>query len=289
MKITANGKINLTLDILGKRDDGYHEVEMIMQAIDLHDVIMVEKNDSCDIILDCKVDGVEDDKDNLIYKAAQLFLKAYDVNCGVNISLQKNIPIAAGLAGGSADAAAVLRGLNDLFALNKSDDDLCELGGQLGSDIPFCIKGGTMLATGRGEKIAAVDAMPDCAFVVVKPKIGVSTAWVYNNYKAEIVEQHPATKSMLAALCNKSLDTICKTLDNVLESVTINRYPQLQEYKQMLCTYGAKAALMSGSGPSVFAVCDDKKKAEDVAQKFAAKYKDLSVYVTSPVNENKGR
>lgn len=140
MKITANGKINLTLDILGKRDDGYHEVEMIMQAIDLHDVITVEKNDSCDIILDCKVDGVEDDKDNLIYKAAQLFLKTYNVNCGVNIALQKNIPIAAGLAGGSADAAAVLRGLNELFALNKSPDELCELGALLGSEYSVLYK-----------------------------------------------------------------------------------------------------------------------------------------------------
>jgi 4-diphosphocytidyl-2-C-methyl-D-erythritol kinase len=282
--ITANGKINLTLDILGKRPDGYHEVEMIMQAINLSDIVTLEKIAICDIILDCAIDGIENKKDNLIYKAAKLFLQTYKITTGVKISLQKNIPIAAGLAGGSADAAATLHGLNRLFMLNRPDEELCELGTRLGSDIPFCIMGGTMLAKGRGEKIIPVQSLPECALVILKPQMGISTAWVYNNYHAAAVVHHPNTRAMLHELTKKNLNGICKLLENVLESVTIKRYPQLAVYKEKLCSYGAKAALMSGSGPSIFAICENYQSAQQIVSQMRADYSDIDVYAAKPAN-----
>ncbi|MDQ0204343.1 4-(cytidine 5'-diphospho)-2-C-methyl-D-erythritol kinase [Pectinatus haikarae] len=285
--ITANGKINLTLDILGRRDDGYHEVEMIMQSINLSDKLTIEKIDICDIILDCVVEGVSDKKDNLIYKAAELFLRTYNISCGVKISLEKNIPVAAGLAGGSTDAAAVLRGMNDLFDLALSARELCVLAAELGSDVPFCVVGGTMLAKGRGEKISPTASLPNCAFVLIKPKLGISTAWVYKNYREQLVKKHPDSNLMMGELAKKNLDGICGSLGNVLESVTIGTYPQLAVYKEKLCLYGAKAALMSGSGPSIFAVCGDAAAARRIAVKMRREYEELEVYEAVPASADK--
>ncbi|WP_196603672.1 4-(cytidine 5'-diphospho)-2-C-methyl-D-erythritol kinase [Pectinatus haikarae] len=285
--ITANGKINLTLDILGRRDDGYHEVEMIMQSINLSDKLTIEKIDICDIILDCVVEGVSDKKDNLIYKAAELFLRTYNISCGVKISLEKNIPVAAGLAGGSTDAAAVLRGMNDLFDLALPARELCILAAELGSDVPFCVVGGTMLAKGRGEKISPIASLPNCAFVLIKPKLGISTAWVYKNYREQLVKKHPDSNLMMGELAKKNLDGICGSLGNVLESVTIGTYPQLAVYKEKLCLYGAKAALMSGSGPSIFAVCGDAAAARRIAVKMRREYEELEVYEAVPASADK--
>lgn len=284
LKITAHGKINLTLDVLGKRDDGYHEVEMIMQSVSLSDRITMEKTDN-GITLDCAVEGVARPQDNLIYKAASLFFKTYKPQGGVKISLKKNIPVAAGLAGGSSDAAAVLRGMNKLFKLNLSDNALCGMGAKLGSDIPFCIKGGTMLARGRGEIISPAPAMPSCALVIVKPNLSISTAWVYNNYKNESVKNHPDSSLMLQQLKNKNLSGVCAALENVLESVTISTYPQLAAYKEELCRCGAEAALMSGSGPCIFAVYPDTQRACEAADKMRHAHADLAVYEAVPVDK----
>lgn len=267
--INANAKINLTLDILGKRADGYHEVSMIMQSINLFDTLTLQKLDKKEIVLHGDVRGVAKMQDNLIYKAAQLFLNTYKINSGVEINLIKRIPIAAGLAGGSTDAAATLRGLNELFETNLSIMALCEMGAKLGSDIPFCIMGGTMLATGRGEILAQVASMPKVSLVLVKPRFDVSTAWVYKNYHA--VEEkvvHPDNKKMRKALLMKDISRICDCMGNVLEYVTISKYPQIEAIKQKLCSYGAKAAMMSGSGPTVFAVVESKELAEKIADKI---------------------
>ncbi len=282
--VKANGKINLTLDILGERSDGYHEVEMIMQSINISDILTLKKIDNNDIILNCAVDGITDKHDNLIYKAAELFLRTYKINSGVEISAEKNIPVAAGLAGGSSDAAAVLRGLNTLFELDLSSDELCRLAAQLGSDVPFCIRGGTMLAKGRGEKIFPAAPFINCALVIIKPVISISTAWAYGNYAEGKVKKHPDSSLMLDELKKGNIDGICRLLGNVLETVTIEAYPQLAVYKEKLCRYGAKAALMSGSGPSIFAVCENAVSAKQTAARMRADYPDIGVYEAMPVN-----
>lgn len=284
LTIRANGKINLTLDVMGKRHDGYHEVQMIMQSISLSDTITIQKIADRSIVIDGEVNGVIRKEDNLVYKAADLFFRAYKINCGVKITIQKHIPVAAGLAGGSADAAATLRGLNELFNVRQSMNELCNLGATLGSDIPFCLVGGTMLAFGRGEKITSIAEMPKCALVLIKPKFSVSTAWVYHSYDAMKIKEHPNSKSMKKALQEGNIDAICQSLGNVLESVTINAYPQLATYKKLLCQYGARAALMSGSGPSIFAICNDGQTAKQVAVKMRAAQPDLSVFEVVPVH-----
>lgn len=284
--INGNAKINLTLDILGKRTDGYHEVSMIMQSINLFDTLTLQKLDEQKIILHGDVRGVARMQDNLVYKAAQLFLDTYKIHSGVEINLTKRIPIAAGLAGGSTDAAATLRGLDKLFETNLSVMALCEMGAKLGSDIPFCIMGGTMLATGRGEILSQVAAMPQTSLVLVKPKFDVSTAWVYKNYhEVEKTVVHPDNKQMRKALLLKDIDKICNCMGNVLEYVTIGKYPQIEEIKQKLYSYGAKAAMMSGSGPTVFAVAEDKKQAEEIAAIIRNDFT-ADVFVTETAAEN---
>lgn len=284
--INGNAKINLTLDILGKRTDGYHEVSMIMQSINLFDTLTLQKLDEQKIILHGDVRGVARMQDNLIYKAAQLFLDTYKIHSGVEINLTKRIPIAAGLAGGSTDAAATLRGLDKLFETNLSVMALCEMGAKLGSDIPFCIMGGTMLATGRGEILSQVAAMPQTNLVLVKPKFDVSTAWVYKNYhEVEKTVVHPDNKQMRKALLLKDIDKICNCMGNVLEYVTIGKYPQIEEIKQKLYSYGAKAAMMSGSGPTVFAVAEDKKQAEEIAARIRNDFT-ADVFVTETAAKN---
>lgn len=267
--INAPAKINLTLDILKKRSDGYHEVSMVMQSIGLSDKLTIAQLPERRIILRGDTAGVAAPEDNLIYKAAKLFLDTYDIHGGAEITLQKNIPIAAGLAGGSTDAAAVLKGLNRLYGLDLSIDELCRLAEQLGSDVPFCISGGTMLAQGRGEKLTALPPAPLLPLVLVKPKIGVSTAWVYKNYhKVQASVIHPDSDAMQRALASGDTDAVCKSLGNVLEYVTIPAHPEIAHIKSALLSYGAKAAMMSGSGPTVFAIARSTAEAEAIAQKM---------------------
>ena len=188
--VEANAKINLTLDILGKRPDGFHEVAMVMQTIGLHDTLVMEKTER-DIELSINVPWLKADEKNLAWRAAELIRQEYGLEGGVRIELTKRIPVAAGLAGGSADAAAVLKGMNDLYGLQLDEKKLCELGARLGSDIPFCIMGGTMLATGRGEVLTRLSDMPETWVVLAKPRVSVSTAWAYQNYDEQGAERHP--------------------------------------------------------------------------------------------------
>ncbi|RIW29871.1 4-(cytidine 5'-diphospho)-2-C-methyl-D-erythritol kinase [Bacillus salacetis] len=249
--VKAPAKINLTLDVHHKRPDGYHEVEMIMTTIDLADRIELNelKEDTIEILSHNRF--VPDDQRNLAYQAAHLLKDRLGIKKGVSISIDKIIPVAAGLAGGSSDAAATLRGLNDLWNLGLSLDELAVLGSEIGSDVSFCVYGGTALAKGRGERIQHIAAPPNCWVILAKPSIGVSTADVYRNLKLDHV-RHPDTKGMLSALENGDYGRMCSSLGNVLESVTLKMHPEVQQIKDQMERFGADAVLMSGSGPTVF-------------------------------------
>ena len=262
--VEANAKINLTLDILGKRPDGFHEVAMVMQTIGLHDTLTMEKTDGA-IELTINVPWLKADEKNLAWRAAELVRQEYGLTGGVRIDLTKRIPVAAGLAGGSADAAAVLKGMNELYDLQMSQARLCELGAQLGSDIPFCIMGGTMLATGRGEILTRLADMPETWVVLAKPRISVSTAWAYQNYDEQGAEAHPDNKAIEQAIARKNRKAVAGLLCNVLESVTIKKYDVIAAYKEMMLENGAMASMMSGSGPTVFGLARGREQAEAIA------------------------
>ena len=262
--VEANAKINLTLDILGKRPDGFHEVAMVMQTIGLHDTLVMEKTER-DIELSINVPWLKADEKNLAWRAAELIRQEYGLEGGVRIELTKRIPVAAGLAGGSADAAAVLKGMNDLYGLQLDEEKLCELGARLGSDIPFCIMGGTMLATGRGEILTRLSDMPETWVVLAKPRISVSTAWAYQNYDEQGAERHPDNEAIKQAIARGNRKAVAGLLCNVLESVTIKKYDVIAEYKQMMLDKGAMASMMSGSGPTVFGLAKSREQAEAIA------------------------
>ncbi|WP_413789075.1 4-(cytidine 5'-diphospho)-2-C-methyl-D-erythritol kinase [Bacillus kandeliae] len=247
----APAKINLTLDVLYKRDDGYHEVEMIMTTVDLADRIELEPLSGDKIRIISHNRFVPDDSRNLAYQAAQLLKDRFNVRSGVAIGIEKVIPVAAGLAGGSSDAAATLKGLNQLWNLGLSLDELAEIGAEIGSDVSFCVYGGTALAKGRGEKIQHLPAPPNCWVVLAKPTIGVSTAEVYKNLKLEGLKR-PDTKAMLEAIHTQDYASVCTNVGNVLESVTLKLYPEVALIKEQMERFGADAVLMSGSGPTVF-------------------------------------
>ena len=253
--VKAPAKINLTLDVLYKRPDNYHEVEMVMTTVDLADRIGLENRVDGLIKIFSADRFVPDDERNFAYQAAKLLKDTYGIKHGVSITIEKEIPIAAGLAGGSSDAAATLRGLNELWNLNLSLDTLAELGAKIGSDVSFCVYGGTALATGRGEKIQELPAPPACWVVLAKPKIGVSTAEIYGNLKVDQIK-HPNTKEMLKAIQTNNYELMCRSLGNVLESVTFNLYPEVVTLKEQMQRFGADAVLMSGSGPTVFGLVD---------------------------------
>ncbi|MBQ5419018.1 MAG: 4-(cytidine 5'-diphospho)-2-C-methyl-D-erythritol kinase [Selenomonas sp.] len=283
--VEANAKINLTLDILGTRPDGYHEVAMVMQTVGLHDTLTLEKREQ-GISLNINVPWLKADEKNLAWRAAALVQEEFGLTGGVHIELIKRIPVAAGLAGGSADAAAVLKGMSELYGLNLSDNKLCELGAKLGSDIPFCLLGGTMLATGRGEVLKRLPDMPETWVVLVKPRISVSTAWAYQNYDEQGAERHPDNEAIQKEIASGNRKGVAKLLCNVLESVTINKYDVIERYKQMMLAKGAMASMMSGSGPTVFALAKNREQAEEIAG-FMRQEKNADVFVTRTFQLNR--
>ncbi|MBC1234793.1 4-(cytidine 5'-diphospho)-2-C-methyl-D-erythritol kinase [Listeria booriae] len=263
INVKAPAKINLSLDALYKRKDNYHELEMVMTTIDLADrlqLVLLEKD--C-IKLDVKAHFIPDDKRNLVYQAAALLKERFQIKQGVAITLDKSIPVAAGLAGGSSDAAAALKGLNQLWDLNLSLEELADLGAELGSDIPFCLYGGTALATGRGEIIEPLPMMPNCWIVLAKPSISVSTPGVYRDLKVGEVK-HPNTKGMVQAIQDGSFEGICDNIGNVLETVTLVKHPEVKRIKEKMLEFGVDTALMSGSGPTVFALVKQYSRAKRV-------------------------
>ncbi|MEK4563142.1 4-(cytidine 5'-diphospho)-2-C-methyl-D-erythritol kinase [Alkalihalobacillus sp. FSL R5-0424] len=257
--VKAPAKINLSLDVLGKRADGYHEVEMIMTTVDLADRIDLTETTDRRITVEVSEGFVPSDHRNLAWQAGDLLQKRYKVNKGAHIYITKRIPVAAGLAGGSSDAAATLRGLNELWGLGLSLDELAKLGGEIGSDVPFCVYGGTAVASGRGEIIRHIDAPPPFWVILAKPPTGVSTADIYRGLKLNDIE-HPDTRGMEAAIQNQDFDQICGLLHNVLESVTLDLYPEVQNIKKQMQKFGADGVLMSGSGPTVFGLVSKESR-----------------------------
>ncbi|MBH5320729.1 4-(cytidine 5'-diphospho)-2-C-methyl-D-erythritol kinase [Paenibacillus sp. GSMTC-2017] len=256
----APAKINLLLDVLRKRDDGYHEVEMIMTMVDLADRLEMQELPRDTIMLTSQVGYIPLDEKNLAFQAARLIKERYGVSKGVYIHLDKKIPVAAGLAGGSSDAAAALRGLNRLWGLGISEDELCLLGAELGSDVPFCVTGGTALARGRGEKLEPIHNPPQCWVVLAKPPINVSTADVYGRLRANDLKTHPSIPGMVDALERGSFQDMCGGLGNVLESVTLDLHPEVMQLKESMLRLGADGVLMSGSGPTVFGLVSKEAK-----------------------------
>jgi len=257
--VKAPAKINLTLDVLYKRPDNFHEVEMVMTTVDLADRISLESREDGVVQIISTDNFVPNDHRNFAYQAARLIKDTYGIKQGVSITIEKEIPIAAGLAGGSSDAAATLKGLNELWNLGLSIDELAELGAKIGSDVSFCVYGGTALATGRGEIIKEIPAPPNCWVVLAKPKIGVSTAEVYGGLKVKGLE-HPNTKQMIKAIETKDYELLCSSLGNVLETVTFKLHPEVVMLKEQMKRFGADATLMSGSGPTVFGLVDSEAR-----------------------------
>ena len=253
LSIDARAKINLTLDVTGRLPNGYHTVEMIMQSIKLCDRLTISIDDSGQIRLNCSNKMLSVGEDNLAVRAARLFLDKSNLSgYGVRIDLEKNIPMQAGMAGGSTDAAAVLIGLNRLFDLRFSTQELCEMGLKLGADVPYCIHGGTMLAEGIGEILTPIDRIPPCTVLICKPPVGVPTPEIYRAIDRVPIVQHPDTDGMLNALHERDLTKIGNLLCNVMEPITASRHPVITEIKKEMLAHGALGALMSGSGSAVF-------------------------------------
>ena len=263
ISVKAPAKINLTLDVLGKRPDGYHEVEMVMTTVDLADRLELTVLESDEIRIQSEHAYVPNDHRNLAYRAAALLRERFNIQQGVEIVLDKQIPVAAGLAGGSSDAAATLRGMNELFSLNLSLEELAELGAEIGSDVSFCVIGGTAIARGRGEQLEMIPAPPPCYVVLGKPIIGVSTADVFRSVRMEEVH-HPDTDAMVEAIRQKDFHGICEHLGNSLESVTLKLHPEVKQIKETMRHCGAEGVLMSGSGPTVFALIEHEQKAHRI-------------------------
>lgn len=265
----ARAKINLTLDILGLRADGYHEVSMIMQTIELADELELDKASGIRLTM-TGGDNIPCDENNLAWRAAVEFQKFCGKSLGVSISLLKRIPSAAGLGGGSSDAAAVIRGMNRLYELNLTDDDLCKIGERVGSDVPFCIIGGTCLATGRGECLTRLAPLKKFNVVLAKPNGSISTAWAYKTYDEAPATNHPPNDKIISQLERGDYDAAFKNFSNVLEGVAIKKVPAVAEYKAKMLAAGAKVALMSGSGSTVFALTDDDLTAKRIADALDA-------------------
>ena len=281
-KITgkAYAKINIGLDVLRRREDGYHELKMIMQTVDICDDLQFEKTAEPGIVIQSNHKELPVDGSNLIYKAADLLFREKGITEGVKITLVKRIPIAAGMAGGSSDAAATMRGLNELFRMEYSIRELQELGVKLGADIPYCLVGGTMLSEGIGEILTPLPTPPDCFLVVAKPDIDVSTGFVYGNLHADRLTYHPDIDGMIEALREGSLSGITDRLGNVLETVTVREYPVIEELKELMRSMGAENALMSGSGPTVFGIFRKRETAESAARAIEDKGLAGQIFVT---------
>lgn len=284
LTLNAMAKINLGLDVLRRREDGYHEVKMVMQTVNLYDTLRFEKKTQPGIVV--KVDACElpTDENNLIYKAAKLMTETYGVSEGVEISLTKRIPIAAGMAGGSTDAAAALVGMNRLFALGASVEALKALGVKIGADVPYCIEGGTALSEGIGEILTPLPDAPGGILVIAKPDISVSTKYVYENLHANELQYHPDIDGMVEAIRAQDRDGVLRRMENVLETVTEVKYPIISEIKQLLKDAGAENALMSGSGPTVFAVFEKREDAEQALQQLQEKHLVKQSFVTEFIN-----
>ena len=260
---TAPAKINFTLDTLFKRDDGYHEIEMIMTTVDLNDRLSFQKRDDKKIVVEIEHNFVTDDHKNLAYKAAELMTKTYDLKQGVTITIDKDIPVSAGLAGGSADAAATMRGMNRLFNLNLSLDELCALGSQIGTDVSFCIYNKTAYCTGRGEKVTFLNKPPSAWVVLAKPNLGISSPDVFKALDLNFTHK-VFTQNCIEALKKSDYKKLCTSLSNRLEPISMEMHPEIKKIKENMIQCGADGALMSGSGPTVYGLAQKESQAKNI-------------------------
>lgn len=281
IRLKAHAKINLGLDVVRKREDGYHEVRMIMQTIGLYDKLTISKTNNTSIVIKTNLHYLPTDESNLVYKAVSLIREEYNIKQGVYINLEKKIPVAAGMAGGSSDAAATLYGMNRLFNLNLKRKDLINLGLGLGADVPYCILRGTALSEGIGEILTPLPPFPACHVLIVKPGISVSTKYVYERLKLDENTMHPDIDGIVACIANKDLKGAASLFGNVLETVTMKEYPVIGDIKDKMYEYGAITSLMSGSGPTVFGLFTDLKKAEKAFYQFKVNNLGKQVFLTN--------
>ena len=286
IQLKALAKINLGLDVLRRREDGYHEVKMIMQTISLHDDLEIRRIKTPEIQVKTNLYYLPTNENNLVYKAAKLLMDEFGIKEGVAIQLKKRIPVAAGMAGGSTDGAAVLWGMNQMYGLGLSRQELMERGVKLGADVPYCVQRGTALAEGIGERLSVLPSMPKCTILIAKPGISVSTKFVYENLHANDLkpEQHPDVDRMIEAMKEKNLDLLCERMGNVLENVTIPAYPVIQEIKEHMMACGAAGAMMSGSGPTVFGIFHSPVQAKAAMKDLKVNGLAKQLYLTTPYN-----
>lgn len=284
ISVKALAKINLGLDVVRKRADGYHEVRMVMQTIHLFDRLEIIRNSSGRITISTNLPFLPTNENNLVYKAADLLKEEFQIGDGIHVKLHKHIPVAAGMAGGSTDAAAVLYGMNRIFGLGLTREQLMKRGVKLGADVPYCVMRGTALAEGIGEELTALPPMVKCPVLIAKPQIGVSTKFVYENLKLNERTVHPDIDRLIEDMKAKDLRAIASDMGNVLETVTIPNYPVIAEIKEHMMEHGALNAMMSGSGPTVFGLFEDENTAADAYEAMRGSNLARQVYLTSIYN-----
>ena len=282
IELKSRAKINLSIDVLGKRVDGYHLVEMIMQTIDLYDIIKIEELETEEIIIKSNTSDIPLNENNIVYKAAELIRDNFNIKRGIEIFIEKNIPIAAGMAGGSSNAAAILVGLNKLWNLNLSEKELKELGFKLGADVPFCIEGKAALAEGVGEELTYIKGLPDdISILVCKPELFVSTKEVYGGLDLKNIKNRPDNQYLIKCLENNEIELLSKNMVNVLETVTSKKHTEISDIEKIMNENKALGSMMSGSGPTVFGLYKNEEDALKGKKELLEKYKQVYVVKSS--------
>ena len=284
IRLKARAKINLGLDVVRRREDGYHEVKMVMQMLRLYDQIDIEKTQESGILVRSNLSFLPTDERNIAYKAAKVMIDQFGLEQGVIIRIEKHIPVAAGMAGGSTDCAAVLYGMNKLFGLRLNQKKLRELGVKLGADVPYCLMRQTALSEGIGEILTPISPLQDCPILIAKPSVSVSTRHVYEHLKLDEQTMHPDIDGIVTALADGDLYGVTDRMANVLETVTVPEHPVIDEIKKQMMASGAVNALMSGSGPTVFGIFDDEEKAKKACEDMKASGLARQIYLTRPFN-----
>lgn len=285
IRLKARAKINLGLDVVRRREDGYHEVKMVMQMLRLYDQIDIEKTQEAGILVRSNLSFLPTDERNIAYKAAKVMIDQFGLEQGVIIRIEKHIPVAAGMAGGSTDCAAVLYGMNKLFGLRLNQKKLREIGVKLGADVPYCLMRQTALSEGIGEILTPISPLQDCPILIAKPSVSVSTRHVYEHLKLDEQTMHPDIDGIVTALADGDLYGVTDRMANVLETVTVPEHPVIDEIKKQMMASGAVNALMSGSGPTVFGIFDDEEKAKKACEDMKASGLARQIYLTRPFNQ----
>ena len=284
LQLKALGKINLGLDVLGKRENGYHDVRMVMQTLYLYDTVTLIKEETDGIEIESNLYFLPKDEDNIAWRAARLLMDEFHIEGGIRIVLEKHIPVAAGMAGGSSNAAAVLYGMNRMYELGLSQQELMDRGVTLGADVPYCIMRGTVLAEGIGEILSPLPPMPRCQILIAKPPISVSTKAIYQALDSREIEEHPDIDGIIDGLKKQDLHQVAGAMGNVLEDVTMEMHPVIGKIKNCMLEHGALGAMMSGSGPTVFGIYDDKNKIRTVMSRIKKQGLAKQIYIANVHN-----